>query len=155
MPNKNLWSSPQITPSLAYEDVPRAVEWLSRAFGFRERTDARLSGDGWVITWMEIGDGLIHLGTAGAHGLRSPTALGGTTQSLKVYVADVDRHFEQAQAAGATIVSTPQDMFWGGRIYRATDHEGHQWEFSQTGKELTAEHWKLPEGVTRNSQNVA
>jgi hypothetical protein len=42
-----------------------------------------------------------------------------------------------------------QDGFWGGRIYRALDHEGHQWEISQRGRDLAAERWRLPPGVTR------
>lgn len=46
-------------------------------------------------------------------------------------------------------VSEPEDGFWGGRIYRARDHEGHHWEFSQTGRDLAAKNWKLPEGIKR------
>lgn len=146
---KNLWNSPQIVPSLAYEDVPAAVEWLKRAFGFRERAEARLSGHGFVLTWMELGEGLISLSTAGGHEVHSPKSVGKATQSLKVYVDDIDRHFEQAKAAGATIISEPADGFWGGRIYRAKDPEGHHWEFSQIGRDLAAPDWKLPEGLQR------
>ena len=142
-----LWHTPQIVPSLAYEDVPRAVEWLTRAFGFRERAEARLTGAGWVITWMELGDGLIHLGTAGGHDVHSPKSVGKVTQSVKVYVDAIDPHFEQARASGATIISEPEDGFWGGRIYRAKDHEGHHWEFSQLGRELDSKAWRLPPGV--------
>jgi len=146
---KTLWRSPQIVPALAYEDVPAAVEWLSRAFGFRERAAARLTGDGFVLTWMELGEGLISLSTAGGHEVHSPKSVGKATQSLKVYVDDVDRHFEQAKAAGATIISAPADGFWGGRIYRATDLEGHHWEFSQSGRDWAATDWKLPQGLQR------
>jgi uncharacterized glyoxalase superfamily protein PhnB len=69
------------------------------------------------------------------------------TNSLKVYVHDVDRHFAQAKAAGATIISEPADKFWGGRVYEAIDQHGHHWEFSQLGRELHAKQWKLPDGV--------
>lgn len=68
---------------------------------------------------------------------------------IKVYVEDVDRHFARAKAHGAEIVCEPQDGFWGGRIYRAVDHEGHRWEISQRGRDLPAELWELPAGVTR------
>lgn len=143
------WNAPRIVPSLAYEDVPGAIEWLGRAFGFRERTEARLTGTGWVLSWMELGDGLIHLGTAGGHQRYSPRSVGRMTQSLKVYVDDVDRHFARAKAAGATIISEPEDKFWGGRVYEAEDPEGHRWEFSERGRELAAKDWKLPDGVNR------
>jgi uncharacterized glyoxalase superfamily protein PhnB len=149
METTELWSSPGIVPSLAYEDVPRAVEWLGRAFGFRERPGARLSWPGGSMTWMELGDGLVHMATAAERELQSPKNVGGVSQALKVYVDDVDQHFERAKAAGAKIISEPEDGFWGGRIYRVRDHEGHHWEFSQRGRDLAAEHWKLPPGVRR------
>ena len=144
-----LWNSPRVVPSLVYEDVPGAIEWLSRAFGFRERADARLTGHGFVLAWMEVGDGLITLGTSGGHDVRSPKSVGQTTQSVKVYVDDIDRHFERAKAAGASVVSELEDGFWGGRFYRARDHEGHQWEFSQIDREWAAEEGKLPPGIKR------
>ena len=155
MAKNPLWNAPRIVPSLAYEDVPKAVEWLSRAFGFRERIEARLTGTApgqgnWVLTWMELGDGLINLGTAGGHDVCSPKSVGKVTQSLKVYVDDIDRHFERAKAAGATVISEPKDEFWGGRIYRAKDLEGHDWTFSQIGMELDSAEWKLPKGVNRH-----
>ena len=150
MSTNELWTAPDIVPSLAYEDVPKAVEWLSRAFGFRERAGARLSWAGGALTWMELGDGLISLSTVGGHDLRSPKSIGGVSQCLKVYVDDVDQHFERAKVAGAAIICEPEDGFWGGRIYRAMDLEGHHWEFSQRGRDLAARHWRLPPGVSRH-----
>ena len=80
--------------------------------------------------------------------VRSPKSVGGTvTQSVKVYVDDVDRHAEEAKAAGARIVTEIEEGFWGGRYYRAMDLEGHLWEFSQIGRELAAKDWKLPPGI--------
>jgi hypothetical protein len=40
------WPTPAVDPTLAYADVPAAIEWLTNAFGFRERRDARLTGHG-------------------------------------------------------------------------------------------------------------
>lgn len=47
-----------------------------------------------------------------------------------VYVTDVDAHFAQAQAVGATILTAPEDGF-PGRRYRVEDLEGHRWMFMQ------------------------
>jgi uncharacterized glyoxalase superfamily protein PhnB len=152
MGSNELWKAPGLVPSLAYRDVPRAVEWLSRAFGFRERSDARLSWTGGWLTWMELDDVLVSLSTAGGHELKSPESVGGLSVGLKVYVADVDEHFRQAKAAGAVVVSGPEDGFWGGRIYRAKDLEGHLWEFSQRGRDLDASEWRLPPGLKRGPQ---
>jgi uncharacterized glyoxalase superfamily protein PhnB len=142
-----LWQSPRVVPGVVYDDVPGAIEWLTRAFGFRERCDARLTGKGFVLTWMEIGDGLIGLSSAGGHDVYSPKSTGKATQSVKVYVDDVDRHYERAKATGARIVSEIEEGFWGGRYYRASDLEGHLWEFSQMDRELSADQWKLPPGI--------
>jgi uncharacterized glyoxalase superfamily protein PhnB len=149
MRQKALWNAPGLVPSLAFKDVPRAAEWLGRVFGFRERSEARLSWPGGCLAWLELGDVLIHLTTDGGHDLRSPESAGGASVGLKVYVDDVDGHFRQAKAAGATILSEPEDGFWGGRIYRAVDLEGHRWEFSQRDRDLEATEWQLPPGVTR------
>jgi uncharacterized glyoxalase superfamily protein PhnB len=145
--SKNLWQSPTVVPEIAYDDVPAAIEFLTGAFGLSERVEARLTGNGFVRAFMELGDGLISLSTAGGHGHQSPRAGGATTQSVKCYVDGIDRHFAQAKANGATIISEPTDEFWGGRIYRAKDPEGHRWEFSERGRELAASEWKLPPGV--------
>src|ERR1700722_12468811 len=135
--SKNLWQSPTVVPEITYDDVPAAIEFLTRAFGLRERVEARLTVNGFVRAFMELGDGLISLSTGG-EGRQSPRAGGATTQSVKCYVEGIDRHFAQAKANGATIISEPADEFWGGRIYRAKDPEGHCWMFSERDRELAA-----------------
>jgi len=144
---RSVWNTPRIVPGIAYKDVAKAAEWLSRAFGFRERIESRLSGTipgrgDWFLTWIELDDGLIGLNTAGSG--RSDC------NGLKVYVDDIDRHFERAKAAGATITAQLEDKFWGGREYAAKDLEGHDWEFSARGRELASADWKLPPGVKRH-----
>ena len=32
---------PDVIPMLAYEDTAQALDWLARAFGFRERPNSR------------------------------------------------------------------------------------------------------------------
>src|SRR5258706_7177786 len=146
MSTDNVWRSPDLVPTLAYEDVPRAAHWLSRVFGFKERSDARLTWDGGAMTWMEIGGGLVHLSSSGGHDLYTQKIVGGLRTALKVYVDDVERHFAHAELAGANIVSDLKNGFWGGRFYRANDLEGHCWEFSQKGRDLAAKDWRLPHG---------
>ncbi len=145
-----LWRSPTIVPAVVYKDVPAAVTWLREAYGFTEREGSRLTSDGWTLTWVEVGEeGLIHL-TTGGHGLTTPADSGYASQSLKVYVPNLDSHFERAKTMGAQIIMPPRDMFWGGRIYRAKDPEGHVWEISQVDKELSADQWNLPGNSTRS-----
>jgi len=144
------WKTPSLVPDLAYDDVARAIDWLCRAYGFRERTDARLAWRGGMRAWLELGDALVGLASPG-HGTESPQKLGGVCHTLKLYVPDVDAHFAHAKAAGAEITTEPMDGFWGGRIYRTRDLEGHLWEFSQAGVDLAAADWKPPPGTTRGA----
>jgi uncharacterized glyoxalase superfamily protein PhnB len=148
MTNDEMWDSPDVVPTITYVDLPRAIEWLERVFGFRERAEARLTWPGGGMTWIEIGNGLFNIATPDENWRpRAGAAASGVV--MKVYVDDVDRHFDRVKAAGAEIVSGPQDGFWGGRIYRVLDHEGNRWEISQRGRDLAADRWRLPPGVTR------
>ena len=132
----------RITPYLYYEDVAKALEWLARAFGFRERL--RMPGPDGAIAHaeMELADGVIMLGRPGPE-YRSPKRLGQATQSLYVYVDDVEKHFRVASDAGAKILEQPKDQFYGDRRYGAEDPEGHHWYFAQRVRDVTPEEMKL------------
>ena len=54
------------------------------------------------------------LGCPGAS-YRNPRELGQVTQSLYVYVDDVNKHFQHAKASRAKIVEEPADQFYGDR----------------------------------------
>jgi PhnB protein len=120
---------PRIVPHLIYDDVDAAIDWLTEAFGFRERVAARhTEADGKTgRAQMEVLDSLVTIGRPSIHG-DSPR--GGVSSMLYVYVDDIDGHYEQAKAAGATIVTQPH-VHAGDRRYQAADPEGHQWTFAQ------------------------
>ena len=168
MTTENLWRAPDLVPTVTFEDLPRAIEWLGRVLGFRERSDARLTWPGGGMTWFEVGDSLLRISTpreqwgearggvregGSADSDRSDTSNASDESSpdavMKVYVDDVDLHFSRAKAEGARIVSEPEDGFWGGRIYRLLDPEGHAWEVGQRDRDLAAAQWRLPPGVRR------
>ena len=121
---------PRITPYLLYQDVEAALKFLSTTFGFRERM--RLPDkDGKILhAEMDFCDGVVMMGNPGPD-YQNPKTLGHTTQMLYVYVDDVDAHYSQSRAAGATILQEPEDQFYGDRNYRTEDGEGHQWTFGQ------------------------
>jgi uncharacterized glyoxalase superfamily protein PhnB len=120
-----------ITPYLLYDDVGGALKFLAKAFGFR-KYGAQTRGPGGKINHaaMKLGDDLIMMGCPGS-GYRNPKRLGQSTQSLYVNVENVDKHFERAKKAGATILQAPADTEYGHRRYGAEDTEGHQWYFAQ------------------------
>src|SRR5215471_18233560 len=102
----------EIFPYIFYRDVPAALEWLTRAFGFKEETRTT-PPDGGMHAEMSLGDQRIMMG-------ESATA----TMGVFVYLDDVDGHHARARAAGAEIVNAPHDEPWG-RTYSARDLDGH------------------------------
>ena len=120
---------PTLCPYLYYEDGVAALEWLSKAFGFRERM-RMMNADGTMgHAEMELGDGVILMGSPPAH--KSPAHLGQVTVGIYVHVDDVDAHLERAKAAGAQVDGEPVDQPYGVRSYGALDPGGHQWWFSK------------------------
>lgn len=133
---------PQVVPMLAYEDGVAALDWLSKAFGFRERT--RLVGEDGTLGHgeLELGKGVVMLAAptpdyqAPKHHrevcepARKWSQVPWVIDGVLVQVDDLDEHYARAKAAGATILSEPEDSGHG-RFYRAEDLEGHRWMFSQ------------------------
>ena len=128
---------PTIVPQLPYEDIGAALSFLERAFGFLEIATSRLVGKDGVIlhSLVEFGDGVIGIGSQGAHGALSPKSAGIESQYISVHVADVDAHYQRAVAAGARIAKQLPDHFRGIRAYEALDLEGHRWRFLQQPRE--------------------
>ncbi|MFI5284160.1 MAG: VOC family protein [Candidatus Dormibacterales bacterium] len=133
---------PTVIPMMAYEDGPAAMDWLCRAFGFRERTRIVTSEGRLSHGELAVGDGLIMLATPSPH-YRGPkrhreSCAGASKWSevpyiidgVHVYVDDVKAHFARAVEAGAMVLS-PVETGDGGLRYRAEDLEGHRWMFSQ------------------------
>ncbi|MCG8591328.1 MAG: VOC family protein [Proteobacteria bacterium] len=125
-----------VIPCLRYEDAPKALDWLCRAFGFEKHLVVPGEGDTIVHAELTAGRGMVMLGSAREHGggydelMATPRELGGRgTQSTYVIVDDADAHFAQARAAGAEIMLDLEDQDHGGRMYTCRDPEGHVWSF--------------------------
>jgi uncharacterized glyoxalase superfamily protein PhnB len=137
-------AEPRVIPMLSYEDVGRAADWIAQAFGFTE--SGRWADDDGRVTHvnMELDGGTIMLGYPSPD-YESPKHHAEVCEQARtwrqtpyvvdgVYVSvrDVDAHYTQARAAGATLLSEPEDNTGiGQRQYRAEDLEGHRWMFAQ------------------------
>lgn len=124
-----------IVPVLIYVDAPKAVEWLSAAFGFTERLHTPAQPDGTIHhTQLAVGRGSVILtGDRGRPASRSG--------SLMVYVDDVDAHFERAREFGAKILRPPATHPFGERQYTAEDFGGYEWTFSQSVADVEPKEW--------------
>ena len=116
-------------PYLFYDDVPAALEWLARAFGFVEEM-RHATERGGMHAQMTLDGQRIMMGQGSKEWrMQSPRAAGMATQGVFIYVPDVDTHYERARAAGARIDSPPQDHGYG-RTFTAYDLGGHPWFFT-------------------------
>jgi PhnB protein len=122
----------QVSPYLAYDDAPAAIDFLCRAFGFEERFRYPMPDGRIGHAELVAGDAVVMLASVfEALGFASPRKLPGVHCQMHCTVEDVDAHHERARGAGATIAAPPADQDHGHRIYRAIDPEGHRWIFSQ------------------------
>ncbi|HYM95912.1 MAG TPA: VOC family protein [Candidatus Sulfotelmatobacter sp.] len=126
---------PAVIPVLIYPDVREAVDWLSQAFGFRERV--RIGEN--HRSQLHFGDGAVIV--ADVRNDRRPPRQGEATHSVMVRVEDARAHCERARANGARILMEPKDFEYGERQYTAEDPAGHQWTFSQTIADVAPEDW--------------
>jgi uncharacterized glyoxalase superfamily protein PhnB len=134
---------PTVAPMLAYEHAAAALVWLTKAFGFRERTRITMP-DGLIgHAEMEIGDGIIMLAepdpTAGAPSgtprpARQPAAGGrcrtSSTASTSTSTTSAPTSGRRAKP-GRRSCPSPKTAAMGGRSYRTAGLEGHRWMFTQ------------------------
>ena len=135
----------RIYPYLQYNDAPAAIEFLTRAFGFKELFRLPMPDGRLGHAEIELGGATVMLASSyPEENLVSPRDLAGVHGQVAVYVEDVDAHFEHARAEGARIDSEPADQFWGDRHYQCRDPEGHRWTFSTRVRDVPREEWKIP-----------
>jgi PhnB protein len=115
---------PQIIPYLFYRDVGAALDFLCRAFGFKEEMRHGTPSGG-MHGEASLQGQLVMLGQrAHQRSSTTPKDAGGATTGVFVYIDDLDKHYEVARTAGAEIVHPPKDVEYG-RTYWANDPEGH------------------------------
>ena len=127
---------PDVVPFLGYEDCGAAADWLVRAFGFEEVERFEERGEVTHVT-LRCGDGLVFLGHPA--GYVNPLRLREQSEAAArmydvpwivdgvwIAAADLEAHTEQARAAGAHILTEPEETPHG-RQCRIEDPEGHRW----------------------------
>jgi uncharacterized glyoxalase superfamily protein PhnB len=123
-----------IIPSLRYRDPHAAIAWLCEAFGFEKHVVYESDSGGVDHAQLIYGAGMIMLGEMRdpdvARHIVHPSDVGDReTQSPYVLVVNCKSHYQQAKAAGATIVDDYAEKDYGGAGYSCRDLEGHLWSF--------------------------
>jgi uncharacterized glyoxalase superfamily protein PhnB len=133
---------PSLSPYLTVRDAAAALDFYQRAFGFEKKSAVQMP-DGRVghceMLWNES---MIMFGPEMGNGgpCKAPVTLGVQSPvSLYVYCNDVDALSARAERAGAKLEMPPQDMFYGDRVCKLTDPDGHSWYFAtHTGRTAPA-----------------
>lgn len=126
-----------VLPHVAYHDVEEAVAWLNRAFGFVEHYR---HGDPVSGAQVRAGNAFVMIKRVGAE-TSLPDQLGYGTQSLTIFIDDVEAHYKRAKAAGARIIEEPHETVYGEFQYAARDLAGHHWLFSRHAHDRNPAEW--------------
>jgi uncharacterized glyoxalase superfamily protein PhnB len=131
--------SDTVLPHITYRDVAQASAWLAAMLGFTEHyrygPPGAPSG-----AQMYLGEVWVMLNAA-QPGQKVPAELGYGTQSLTVFVGDVNAHYNVAKAAGVTIVEDLHETIYGERQYGIRDLDGHHWLFSTHARDVSPAEW--------------
>ncbi len=128
------------TPYLIISGAAAAIDYYKQAFGATELLRMPAPGGKVGHAEIKIGDSPIML--ADEHpemGYKSPQTLGGSPVSIMIYVADVDKVFDQAIAAGGKAQRPVKDQFYGDRSGTLEDPFGHVWHVATHTEDVSAE----------------
>jgi uncharacterized glyoxalase superfamily protein PhnB len=126
-----------VLPHVTYKNLPDAIRWLKTTLGVVEHyrygdpvsgAQMRL-GNAWFMVRAARGD------------YRCPAELGFGTQSVTVFLENVEEHYARSRAAGVTIVEDLHETEYGELQYAITDPEGHQWLFSRHARDVSPDAW--------------
>jgi PhnB protein len=128
---------PPLIPYLVVSNAAAAIDFYKDAFGAVELARQQ-AGDSAMIAHahLRINGGSIMLSDDFSEMMggksMTPEALGGSPVTLHLQLADVDRFWDRAVAAGATVAMELADQFWGDRYGQVVDPFGHKWSIGQT-----------------------
>jgi len=130
-------STDTVLPHIMYRELDGAILWLSNAFGFVEhyRYGNPISG-----AQMRAGNAFIMLKQA-ERACATPKELGFGTQSLTIFIEDVETHYEKAKSAGVAILEDLHETVYGELQYAVEDLDGHHWLFSRHARDVSPDQW--------------
>lgn len=122
-----------VVPYLSLNDANAAIEFYKRAFS-AQVADKHMAEDGKRVMHASllINGGVVMLADefpefSGGRPPENPKALGGSGVTIHLDLKDADPLWNQAVAAGATVLMPLEDQFWGDRYGMLMDPFGHKW----------------------------
>ena len=132
-----------VTAALTVSDIPAAVSFYQKAFGFAKRGIMNGPDGKPMHAELTLRGATLMLGPESPQmGRRSAKNVGASPASLYIYVENVDKTVEKASKLGATPQGPVMDMFWGDRCGTVVDPDGYSWMIGTHKAEPTAKEMK-------------
>jgi PhnB protein len=132
-----------VSAVLTVADIPAAVNFYQKAFGFTKR--GIMSGPDGKPMHAELtlrGTTLMLGPENSAMGRRTAKSVGASPAGLYIYVENVDKVVDKATKLGATSEGSVMDMFWGDRCGTVVDPDGYTWMVGTHRAEPSAKEMK-------------
>jgi PhnB protein len=117
-----------VIPMLVCSDAAAEIAFCKAAFGAVELSRRSAEHGTVVHATLAITESLIFIHDESPHlASRAPQPDGSSSVVIYIYLEGVDAAIERAVAAGARVLLTAADAFWGDRVGRIVDPAGHVW----------------------------
>lgn len=117
-----------LNPYINIKGCSDAIEFYKKAFGAVEKLRMLMPNGKIAHAELEIEGTLLMMADENPDwGTKSPYTLGGNPVTLSLYVPYVDRSFQKAIDAGATVIMPVKDEFYGDRVGLVIDPFGYRW----------------------------
>jgi len=128
-----------LIPQLNITDALAAIDWYKQALGAEVVDEPHLDETKKKVQHcaLKINDVVFFLNS-----VCPTTKLNSSQSSFFLYVPEVDRAFQRAVKAGATVVYDVKDQFWGDRVGSIIDPYGNHWALSTHIRDVSAEEIK-------------
>ncbi|HZQ24540.1 MAG TPA: VOC family protein [Terriglobales bacterium] len=132
-----------VSAALTVSDIPAAVSFYQKAFGFDKRGIMNGPDGKPVHAELTLRGTTLMLGPESEQmGRRSAKNVGASPATLYIYVENVDKVIEKATKLGATPQGPVMDMFWGDRCGNLVDPDGYLWMVGTHKAEPTVKEMK-------------
>jgi PhnB protein len=132
-----------VTPYLFIKGAASAIDYYKNVFGAKERMRMPGPNDRVMHAELQIGDSIVMLADENPQaGATSPQTVGGASNSLHVYVEDVDTVTQKAVSGGAKLVRPVKDEFYGDRTGTIGDPFGQIWSIATHIEDVSPEEMK-------------
>jgi len=132
-----------VSAMLTVSDIPAAVSFYQKAFGFAKRGIMNGPDGKPVHAELTLRGTTLMLGPENAAmGKRTAKSVGASPAGLYIYVESVDKVVDKATKLGGTRQGRVMDMFWGDRCGTIIDPDGYAWMIGTHKAEPSAKEMK-------------